>query len=71
MKHLEAAAVAIAFLSAATSAAQAQSATYPDHPVTLVVPFSAGGDADVAARGLAVVAQQVTGQTTSISAAAT
>jgi tripartite-type tricarboxylate transporter receptor subunit TctC len=27
--------------------------TYPSHPITLVVPFSAGGDADLAARNLA------------------
>ena len=62
MKRLEATAVAIALLCAATFAAHAQVGTYPDHPVTLIVPFSAGGDADVAARSLAVVAQQVTGQ---------
>ena len=62
MKRLEATAVAIALLCAATFAARAQVGTYPDHPVTLIVPFSAGGDADVAARSLAVVAQQVTGQ---------
>jgi tripartite-type tricarboxylate transporter receptor subunit TctC len=62
MKQLEAAALAVALLSSATFAAHAQGGTYPDHPVTLIVPFSAGGDADVAARSLAVVAQQVTGQ---------
>ena len=62
MKQLEAAALAIALLFSATFAAHAQGGTYPDHPVTLIVPFSAGGDADVAARSLAVVAQQVTGQ---------
>ena len=62
MKRLEATAVAIALLCAATFAARAQVGTYPDHPVTLIVPFSAGGDADVAARSLAVVAQQVTEQ---------
>ena len=62
MKQLEAAALAIALLFSATFTAHAQGGTYPDHPVTLIVPFSAGGDADVAARSLAVVAQQVTGQ---------
>lgn len=36
--------------------------TYPDRPITLVVPFSAGGDADVAARNLAVAAHRVMGQ---------
>ena len=62
MKQLEAAALAIALLSSATFAVHAQGGGYPDYPVTLIVPFSAGGDADVAARSLAVVAQQVTGQ---------
>jgi putative tricarboxylic transport membrane protein len=62
MKQPEAAALAIALLISATFAAHAQGGTYPDHPVTVIVPFSAGGDADVAARSLAVVAQQVTGQ---------
>ncbi|MEO6639149.1 MAG: tripartite tricarboxylate transporter substrate binding protein [Ginsengibacter sp.] len=41
--------------------AHAQSA-YPDRPITLVVPFSAGGDADTAARNLAAVAQTALGQ---------
>ncbi|MEO5844978.1 MAG: tripartite tricarboxylate transporter substrate binding protein [Caldimonas sp.] len=62
MKHIERAAIVAALLAAATCAAHAQGRSYPDHPVTLVVPFSAGGDADVAARSLAAVAQQVTGQ---------
>ena len=59
---LEAAALAIGLLISATFAAHAQGSTYPDHPVTADRAFSAGGDADVAARSLAVVAQQVTGQ---------
>lgn len=61
MNHIERAAV-VAALLAATCAAHAQARAYPDHPVTLIVPFSAGGDADVAARSLAALAQQVTGQ---------
>ena len=40
-------------------AASAQTPTYPERPITVIVPFSAGGDADVAARNLAVVAQRV------------
>ncbi|MEO6364348.1 MAG: tripartite tricarboxylate transporter substrate binding protein [Caldimonas sp.] len=50
-------------LVAAASTATAQSAAAPDSTVTLVVPFSAGGDADLAARNLAVVAQRALGQT--------
>ena len=50
----------LSFLSAIAPGAAAQS--YPDRAITLVVPFSAGGDADVAARNLAVVAQRVMGQ---------
>jgi tripartite-type tricarboxylate transporter receptor subunit TctC len=46
------AAIASALLSLAALA-------YPDKPVTLVVPFSAGGDADLAGRNLASVAQGI------------
>lgn len=35
---------------------------YPQHPITLIVPFSAGGDADIAARNLAPLAQRLLGQ---------
>ena len=52
----------LACLSAIATQAGAQSPRYPDRPITLVVPFSAGGDADVAARNLAVVAQRTLGQ---------
>ena len=37
-------------------------AAYPTHPVTLVVPFSAGGPTDVLARTLAVSMGQTLGQ---------
>jgi tripartite-type tricarboxylate transporter receptor subunit TctC len=33
--------------------------SYPSHPITLVVPFSAGGDADLAARNLAKAAHKL------------
>lgn len=39
--------------STASAPAAAAEASYPDHPITVVVPFSAGGDADLAARNLA------------------
>lgn len=42
-------AVSIASWGAGAHAAE----TYPDRPITLIVPFSAGGDADLAARNLA------------------
>ncbi len=48
-------------LLAMALASHAQNA-YPDRPITLVVPFSAGGDADTAARNLAAAAQTALGQ---------
>ncbi|MEO8836127.1 MAG: tripartite tricarboxylate transporter substrate binding protein [Caldimonas sp.] len=42
--------------------ASAQTTTYPNRPVTVIVPFSAGGDADIAARNLGSVAQGALGQ---------
>lgn len=46
----------------AASASNAQ-APYPNRPITLIAPYSAGGDADVAARSFAAAAQRVLGQT--------
>ncbi|MET4580255.1 Bug family tripartite tricarboxylate transporter substrate binding protein [Ottowia thiooxydans] len=52
--------VAICMCSAFTALASAQS--YPSKPIQLIVPFSAGGDADMAARNLSAAAQGVLGQ---------
>ena len=49
-------------LAATALGAFAQTHAYPDQPITLVIPFSAGGDADLAARALAMVAQKTMGQ---------
>jgi len=51
-----------AALAGAAIGASAQSPAAADATVSLVVPFSAGGDADLAARNLAVVAQRTLGQ---------
>lgn len=51
---------AICMLATLPGLATAQS--YPAKPVQLIVPFSAGGDADMAARNLAAAAQGLLGQ---------
>ncbi len=53
---------AIATLSS-TSAPALADGPYPNHPITIVAPYSAGGDADLAARNFAAAAQRVLGQT--------
>ena len=57
------AALCAAGAALALAALGARAQTYPEHPITVVVPFSAGGDADLAARNLAVAAQKLLGQT--------
>lgn len=49
-------------LGAVASTGSAHAQGYPNKPITVVVPFSAGGDSDQAARNLAVTAQAVLGQ---------
>ncbi len=49
-----------ACIASLTTVAAAQG--YPDRPITLIVPFSAGGDADTAARNLAASVHTTLGQ---------
>ncbi|HET7729759.1 MAG TPA: tripartite tricarboxylate transporter substrate binding protein [Usitatibacter sp.] len=51
------AAALLAFAAALAPPAQAQ--PYPEKPITFVVPFSAGGDADLAGRNLGAAAQAI------------
>ena len=53
-------ALALAALGSWAGSAAAQ--TYPGRPITFVVPFGAGGDADTAARNLAATVQPLLGQ---------
>jgi tripartite-type tricarboxylate transporter receptor subunit TctC len=53
---------ATALLMLASGLAQAQSQTWPSKPVTLIVPFPAGGTTDVLARALGEKLQQALGQ---------
>lgn len=50
---------AIAVLAAPTASAQDP---YPNRPITVISPYSAGGDADLAARNFAFAAQRALGQ---------
>lgn len=52
-------AVRAAFAALAVTAIPLCALAYPDKPITLVIPFSAGGDADLAGRNLAQAAQTV------------
>lgn len=51
--------VATALLAGAMANAQEP---YPNRPITLIAPYSAGGDADMAARNFAAAAQRALGQ---------
>lgn len=57
---LASAAIAATFSFSTTALAQS---SYPSRPITLISPYSTGGDADHAARGWAAVGQRVLGQT--------
>lgn len=46
---------------ALAAAAHAAHAAYPEKPITLVAPYSAGGDSDIAARNFAAAAQKALG----------
>ncbi len=52
-------AAAAALLAAGLAAAQAP---YPNRPITIIAPYSAGGDADLAARAYAAAATKALGQ---------
>lgn len=49
-------------MTAWMGAVAAQQAPYPNRAITLIAPYSVGGDADMAARNFAPVAQRVLGQ---------
>jgi tripartite-type tricarboxylate transporter receptor subunit TctC len=49
-------------LFAGTPAALAQAQKYPDHPITLIVPYAAGGGNDVLARAVAEPMSRILGQ---------
>ncbi len=55
------AALGLAALVAGQSA-EAQAQAYPNRPITLVAPYAAGGDSDIAARNFAAAAQKALGQ---------
>jgi len=55
--------LAVVALTAAMAAPLAWAQAYPNKPVTLVVPFAAGGPTDVVARALGASMQKTLGQT--------
>lgn len=63
MKHFTLKMGSALFLGTLLSAGAAHSAGYPDHPVTMTVPFSAGGPTDNVARSLAEAMRPTLGET--------
>ncbi len=53
----------LALLVSLAVSCSAWAQAYPQQTITMIVPFSAGGDADIAARNLAPLAQRMLGQT--------
>lgn len=51
----------MASVAFAAGAPEAQAETYPDQPITLIVPFAAGGGMDITARALGQVSQTYLG----------
>lgn len=62
MKPITAIAAAVLAIATVACPATPAQAAYPDHPIRLIVPFPPGGSTDVAARIVAVKAQEVLGQ---------
>ena len=56
-------ALACALSFTAAPAAMAQATAWPERPVTIVVPFPAGGSTDMVARAIALQMQEKLGQT--------
>ena len=56
-------AACLAVVAASLAASASAQAPFPDHPVTLVVPFAAGGPTDVVARMIALPMGKALGQT--------
>ncbi|MBV8621415.1 MAG: tripartite tricarboxylate transporter substrate binding protein BugD, partial [Curvibacter sp.] len=60
----------LAVLSLACAVQASAQATFPDHPVTMLVPFAAGGPTDVLARMIAIPMGKALGQTVLVENAA-